>query len=391
MARCLPPRFAVFSKSMFVHLKTAARAYRIGLLRKPFSPRRCFLIFLFTSLVGMLWIAVAAARLLDHLFFPKFRSQEIKEPLFIVAPPRSGTTFALNLLALDTKRFTHLKLFQAVFPSICFYRFFEALACADRHIGRPFSRILKQAENRIFQGWDKQHPLKFDAPEEDSVLFIYAFLSDGIFLLFPYFAELWVAGFPDDLPADDSRRLMRFYRSCLQRHLYATGPEKTHLAKATQFAGWVNGLAREFPDARFINLTRDPIQSIPSLVSMYAAGWRVPNPDLAKDSKASQECAKLSAAYYHHLLEFEKSIEGNRYIRCSYKELIKAPGATIRSIYDHFDYEWTSAFDEALRAAQEEAAQFRSRHKYALEEFGLTQDWIVRELEPVYRVYSEDL
>lgn len=243
---------------MFIPLKLVVRAYRIGLVEQPFSLRRWGCIFLFTGVICILWFVVAAGRALDHILCPGFRCQTIRQPVFIVAPPRSGTTLLQRLLALDADRFTHLKLFQAIFPAICLYCFFESLGRADRRLGRPLSRFLHLIERKIFRGWDSQHLLRFDEPEEDSVLFLYTFLSDGVFLLFPYFDELWGAGFPDDLSAEDSRRLMRYYRSCLQRHLYATGPDKRHLAKATQFAGWVKGLAEEFPDARFINLTREP-------------------------------------------------------------------------------------------------------------------------------------
>lgn len=124
---------------------------------------------------------------------------------------------------------------------------------------------------------------------------------------------------------------------------------------------------------------------------MYAAGWRVTNPDVPRDSKASRDCARLSAAYYHHLLEFEQSIESERYLRCPYSELVRTPGATVRRIYDHFDYTWTGALEKTIGKAEREAAQFHSRHRYGLEEFGLTPEWISRELEPVYRAYSADL
>ena len=43
---------------------------------------------------------------------------------------------------------------------------------------------------------------------------------------------------------------MRYYRSCLQRQLYASGPDKTLLSKATQSSGAVESLLEAFPDAK---------------------------------------------------------------------------------------------------------------------------------------------
>ncbi len=54
--------------------------------------------------------------MLDHVFFPGFRRQPVKEPVFIVAPPRSGTTLTQKLMSLDVERFVHVKLYQTIFP-----------------------------------------------------------------------------------------------------------------------------------------------------------------------------------------------------------------------------------------------------------------------------------
>jgi len=51
---------------------------------------------------------------------------------------------------------------------------------------------------------------------------------------------------------------MSYYRSCLQRQLYANGPDKTLLSKATQSSGAVESLLEEFPDAKFITIIRHP-------------------------------------------------------------------------------------------------------------------------------------
>jgi hypothetical protein len=54
--------------------------------------------------------------MLDHVFFPGLRRQEVRAPVFIIAPPRSGTTLTQKLMALDSERFVHAKLYQTIFP-----------------------------------------------------------------------------------------------------------------------------------------------------------------------------------------------------------------------------------------------------------------------------------
>ena len=68
---------------------------------------------------------------------------------------------------------------------------------------------------------------------------------------------------------ENRRKLMRYYRSCLQRHLYANGPDKTLLSKATQSSGAVESLLEAFPDARFITIIRHPYESVASHVSVF--------------------------------------------------------------------------------------------------------------------------
>ncbi len=101
-------------------------------------------------------------------------------------------------------------------------------------------------------------------------------------------------GFPDALPPEDRRELMRYYRSCLQRQLYANGPGKTLLSKATQSSGAVESLLEAFPDARFITIIRHPYQSVASHVSVFYPVWRAHSPDIAKDSPVSKSYARLA-------------------------------------------------------------------------------------------------
>ncbi len=56
---------------------------------------------------------------LDEIFFPKYRQQEIKTPVFIIGNPRSGTTFTHRLIEKDTETFTAASSWELLFcPSI---------------------------------------------------------------------------------------------------------------------------------------------------------------------------------------------------------------------------------------------------------------------------------
>jgi hypothetical protein len=237
---------------MYFHLGLFSRAIYLSLFKSPFKVRRLCYVAFFIALYAVMWVIVAFGRMLDHVLFPGFKRQPVDQPVFIVAPPRSGTTLTQKLLSLDTERFVYNKLYETIFPAVFYQKVFRGLVWLDQHTGRLAERLVSWAEKKWFGGWDDMHQMRFDQPEEDDGFFVYTFVTEAIFLLFLHVEELWEAGFQDALPAAKRQKVMAYYRSCLQRQLYLNGPGKTMLSKATQSSGAVESLAEEFPGARVL-------------------------------------------------------------------------------------------------------------------------------------------
>jgi hypothetical protein len=373
---------------MYINLKLFGRALYLSLFKSRFSVRRWAYVLFFTALFWTMWLLVALGRALDHVFFPGFRKQPITRPVFIIAPPRSGTTLTQKLMSMDDERFVHVKLYQTIFPSVTYQRFFDGVAWLDRHIGQMLSRFAGWFEKTFFGGWDDMHKLQFNEPEEDDGFFVYTFVSEAIYLLFPHVDELWEAGFPDALPIEDRRKVMRYYRSCLQRHLYANGPDKTLLSKATQNAGAVESVREAFPDARFITIIRHPYQSVPSHVSVFYPVWRAHSPDIAKDSPVSKSYARLALCWYQHLFEFGSRMNAAQYHCIDYRDLTRNPREAIETLYKHFGWNVSDTFGGHLDAATRRQQSFKSAHQFSLEEFGLSEEWIQEQLGPLLDHYS---
>lgn len=373
---------------MFFNWRMFGRALRLALFQQPFSLRRWAFVIFFSALFLSFLGVVLVGRALDHVLFPGFKRQPVRQPVFIIAPPRSGTTLVQNLFSLDADRFVHLKMYQTIFPSVSFQRLFDALGWLDRKLGGPVTRVLGWCEKKWFGGWDTMHKMRLNQPEEDDALFLYAFESEAIYLLFPHVQELWEAGFPDALPPEKRRRLMRYYRSCLQRHLYANGPTRTLLSKATQSSGTVESLMEEFPDARFITIIRHPYKSVASHVSLFVPVWRAHSPDIAKDGPVARAYAGLAVEWYKHLFEFRTKVDPARYHCIDYRELVRDPGAVIAQAYAHFGWPVSDDLRLRLREATRRQAEFKSQHEYTLEEFGLSKQWIQDELAEVLDFYK---
>ena len=373
---------------MYINLNLFRKALYLSLFKCPFSVRRWAYIGFFTILYWLMWIIVAVGRALDHVFFPGYKRQPVREPIFIVAPPRSGTTLTQKLLALDEERFIYNALYQTIFPAVTFQRCFDAVAWLDRKLGQPFGRIIGWAEKKWFGGWDDMHKMRFDKPEEDDGFFVYTFVTEAIFLLFLHVDELWEAGFQDALPPGKRRKVMAFYRSCLQRRLYVSGPDKTILTKATQSSGAVESLLEAFPDAKFITIVRHPYESVASHVSVFWPVWQAHSPELKKDGPVSKAYGRLAMEWFKHLFEFRQKVNPKQYYCIDYRDLTKDPLATIEKVYEHFGWTMSKVFREKLAAATQRQRDFSSKHEYSLEEFGLSKEWIQAELGALLDHYS---
>jgi hypothetical protein len=333
-------------------------------------------------------MVVAIGRALDHIFFPAFRRQEIRRPVFIIAPPRSGTTFLQKLLAQNREAFAPVLMYQTIFPSIFIQKIILGIGSLGRNPDSLLGLLVTWFERRFFGGWDNMHKMRLAQPEEDDGFFVYTFVTEAIYLLFPYVRLLWGAGFADDLPPAQRRRVMRYYRSCLQRHLYLHGKNKILLSKATQLSGSVNSLRAEFPDARVINILRNPAESIASHISVFYPVWSWVNPALPKKSQESLEYAELAAAWFLHLEKKDSRADRSRYLRILYRDLVSKPAETVRSIYRHFRIPLSPRASAKITQAAKKSLEYKSNHHYSLREFGLSADWLRHQLGPMMRKYG---
>ena len=373
---------------MYLNLGLTAKALYLSYLGRPFQLRRWVIVTFFLSLLICFWVVVAIGRALDHILYPEFRRQKIRQPVFIIAPPRSGTTFLQKLLAKNRGTFAPVLMYQTIFPSITIQKIIQSVALASRQKGGLLFDISSWIERHCFGGWDGMHKMRFAEPEEDDGYFVYTFVTEAIYLLFPFVRALWGAGFADDLPPRQRRRLMRYYRSCLQRHLYLNGPEKILLSKATQLSGSIQCLKAEFPDARIVNILRNPVESIPSHISVFYTVWNWVDPSIGKKSRESLEYAELAAAWFLHLEKNDIASRSENYLRIFYTDLVRHPDRAARSIYRHFGIPLTPSATRRIQKEAKRALEYKSSHQYTLEEYGLSSAWIKREVGGIMKRYD---
>ena len=376
---------------MYVHSPTLTWLARRGALHKALTWRRgaytAGFALAYTTLLG----AVSLARWIDTWAYPEFKKTPIPSPLFVVATPRSGTTFLHHLLSLDDERFVSFKLYQTVAPSILLDRMVDQLHTLDRETDLGLNQLIDAIDQRMFTDWDDIHRVGLRAFEEDENLFVYALASPALYLLFPFIRELPELRDVRSFGAAAVQKLALEYRESVRRLLYvsksASGDVRVPLLKTVLLPSRLDVAEMAFPDARYIHVLRDPRQAIPSAVSMFHTMWRSHSPNIAQNSDDTRALCSMFVDHYRLLAEHRRSLPANRLLTVRYEALVEDPVASVERIYRTLGLEVTDRFLARVRRAAESAAKFKSRHRYQLDEFGLSS----ADLGPALDEYRAEL
>jgi hypothetical protein len=355
------------------------------------TPRRVGILlafFLFYPLhQAFVWIGLW----LDELLFHAYRRIEVREPVFIVGNPRSGTTFLHRLIAQDSARYSTMQMWEILFaPAVVTRRTVRTLARLDLLLGGPIHRIISRMERRWHEE-NTMHRVSLRAPEEDDylLLHIWSALTAGLSAGLLEEARPYTY-FDTQLPRKDRRRIMDFYRRCVQRHLYAHRAAGRHyLAKNPALSPKLASVLERFPDAKIICLVRSPFEMVPSYVSMMDFSWRVTgNP--ARDDNLRDYIVDMAQHWYRHPLQVLDALPAEQAVILRYDDLITDPEQAVTAIYEQFGFEITPAFAQTLHAETERAKRYHSRHKYSLEDAGLTPERIRVEFGDILTRFSFD-
>lgn len=242
----------------------------------------------------MIWNHVGF--LLDDLLFGNWKTFEVRAPLFLVGNARSGTTWLHRLITHNSRNFTTMKTWEIVFAASVTWRWlFGMLHYMDRRfLGSILHTALMRMEALLI---DKQgfqvHPTGLIEAEEDEWLMVHVGYSQLILFFFPLGGELVhdiimfdcaTEGTPDTkqvnhLASHIRREIFAYYKQCVQRHVYyhshydessrlrTVSAQLTFVSKNPAFTLRIPTIYATFPDARVVSVLRDPIQSVPSMIS----------------------------------------------------------------------------------------------------------------------------
>lgn len=377
----------IHASIFYLHLKTFIKIIYLQCF-KHFSIRRFLITVLFIFLFSIVASFVLLSRLFDELLFPNFRRIQIKEPVFIISNPRSGTTFLHRLFCLDEERYVYTLLYHTILPSITLFRIIDFFGSIDRRIGRPMRQTFDYLDGIFFKGWENIHPMGFNQSEEDEGIYIFTLITAGIFLLCPYIDEIPYVRFPDKMPEKDRIALRDFYKSSLQRFMYALGSNKVFLSKNVMSTGRLNTIMEAFPDAKIIYIVRSPYASVPSFISMFSSAWKFHSPEIPENSPHHRAWGQLAMDYYTYFHDNIIKINPQQWYTLKYEDLIKSPKDEVIKIYNFFGWPVSESFSTRLDNASRRAKKYESGHSYSLEQFGMTKEEVLAQLESVFERYG---
>ncbi len=194
--------------------------------------------------------------------------------MFILGNFRSGSTFLYRRLARDSEAFAAFSTREIyVTPSISQRKLWALARRLDARFGAPIQSSIHSFDDRVLEAVP-YHRVGLSEPEEDEGLLFYRWASFFIWFFFPGSSRaLPIVSFDRLIAPARRRSLMRFYRRCVQRHLYVHGPEKHFLSKNPVFTGKLRSLRCHFPDAKLVCLVRKPVALVPSMINWFSFAW----------------------------------------------------------------------------------------------------------------------
>jgi len=326
---------------------------------------------------------VATGMAVDSIFVPGLRKSKVDRPIVIVGNPRSGTTF-LHRFLVDQKVGAGLRLWEMMFPSLTLRRMVRPLL--------PALETISPARHHSTVAHDTG--LTSIETDDASMLFRY---FDGFFLygfIFA-FAETDYRKMFEPSGRDTSKRdfdwFARLWRDNAFRH-----PSHRVVAKLFSVGTRMPKFMDHFPDARVLYMVRDPVQVIPSGLSLVTGVldkrfgfWKLP------EETRKRFIERLYSAFVLLLRTFHEDwtagrVPRERVMLVRFDRLMQDFDGLMDEILRFADVEKTPELAAEIARVAAEQRKFQSKHKYDAKMFGIEEERIRKDCSFVYETFLKD-
>ncbi len=289
---------------------------------------------------------------------PEILDESVDPPVFVVGSPRSGTSILHELLALDPNHRAPA-LWEMQHPV-------EALE----------GSALRSPADAVATWWhdlqpeyEAMHANSGDLPNECIYITAHEFLSDH-----------WggchnAPSYDQFLAKADQRPAYRYHRRFLQT-LQQRGRGERWLLKAPSHLFQLPALFDVYPEARIVHTHRDPLKTIPSVLSLMGTlKWM--RCESADPVAAAERTAAGYAFIYRREIDQRASGElpDDQFVDLRYADLIADPAGALERVYHALGWTFTSGYRDAVLAyLARKPRGAHGAHRYSLAEMGLERE-----------------
>jgi sulfotransferase family protein len=293
----------------------------------------------------------------DRQTYSSIVRQEIREPLFIVGLPRSGTTLLHTLLAVDPEHRVPLT-WEVMTPS-------PPTRDNER---RRIQRAVQSCNcfNWLAPTFRHVHAVGAELPQECVGLMAPTFMSDQ------FDAMYYVPSYRAWFFRQDLRPAYEYHRHFLQ-HLQVRQSARRWVLKAPTHMFALPTLLAVYPDALFVQTHRAPLDAMASVSSLITILRRVFS-DAVDPLTVSREAIDYWSKTLDRFLQERNRLAEHRVCDVNYAEIRTDPLATVRRIYAHFGWSLSQKVEQRMRRTLASQPQERyRRHRYDLSQFGVQE------------------
>ena len=356
-------------------LKSIARVYLI--LGKTFNA--WFSPLISGVMVLVLRMIVGIGRIFDHVIFWGIR-KPLKDPIIIVGNPRSGTTF-LHRFLIKENIGTGSQLWQMLYPSVTLQK------CI-----KPFLPILEKISPARHHS-TAAHKTSLTSVETDDVSLLFRYL-DGFFLygFFLTFDDEDLFHWVDPNITDRSSRDFSWFESMWKRNILTNKGER-YIGKLFSLSSNLPAFQKRFPDAKVLYMVRDPLNVIPSGLSLVTGVLDKKFNFWSLDEKIRM---RFIDRLYNALIELlnrfhhdwtNNNINKENVLVVRFDIMMNDFETLMDQIINFIDIEKKDSLAKVIQDTAESQKNYKSKHKYDLEKFGLTEDRIKMDCKAIYQTF----
>ena len=336
---------------------------------------------IFTGIIILiLRIIVGLVKILDRIFFPYIINSKIKSPIMIVGNPRSGTTF-LHRYLVQHGIGVGSQLWQMLYPSILLQKIIKPLL--------PFLEKVSPARHHSTAA----HETSLQSVETDDVALFFRYL-DGFFLygFILSWSEENLFNWVDPKVRNTSKRDYKWLESIWVRNQYFGGNNRT-VGKLFSLSANLPEFLTIFPDSKILYIIRDPLSVIPSGLSLVTGVldkkfgfWEQP------EEKRNQFINSLYEGLVQLLLRFQSDwinnkIDKTKVMIVPFDRMMTDFEYLMKEILEFIEHPSSDKLNKDIKETADKQRKFKSKHKYDLEKFGLSEKKIIEDCKIVYDTF----